>query len=126
MAAHFSEVPVSIIYANQKMLPLKTRNFIDFAAPRLRVKLSQVADRPKKLGHESCPRFALIIATTAVLKALKSSTPSCLFGLSFLLQRRIVLTLGAKIHRRCKGSADRQARTRHPRLRTFRPHGETP
>ncbi|NEU98868.1 LysR family transcriptional regulator [Bradyrhizobium uaiense] len=40
-------VPVSIIYANQKMLPLKTRSFIDFAAPRLRARLSQLADRPK-------------------------------------------------------------------------------
>ena len=39
-------VPVSIIYANQNMLPLKTRSFIDFAAPRLRARLSQLADRP--------------------------------------------------------------------------------
>jgi hypothetical protein len=28
------------------MLPLKTRSFIDFAAPRLRARLSQLADRP--------------------------------------------------------------------------------
>jgi DNA-binding transcriptional LysR family regulator len=34
-------VPVSIIYANQDMLPLKTRSFIDFAAPRLRSRLSK-------------------------------------------------------------------------------------
>jgi DNA-binding transcriptional LysR family regulator len=39
-------VPVSIIYANQNMLPLKMRSFIDFAAPRLRARLSQLADRP--------------------------------------------------------------------------------
>ena len=39
-------VPVSIIYANQKVLPLKMRSFIDFAAPRLRARLSQLADRP--------------------------------------------------------------------------------
>jgi DNA-binding transcriptional LysR family regulator len=41
-------VPVSIIYAKQNMLPLKTRSFIDFAAPRLRARLSQLADRPKE------------------------------------------------------------------------------
>jgi DNA-binding transcriptional LysR family regulator len=40
-------LPVSIIYADQNMLPLKTRSFIDFAAPRLRARLSQLADRPK-------------------------------------------------------------------------------
>ena len=40
-------VPVSIIYANQNMLPLKTRSFIDFAAPRLRARLSQLADPPR-------------------------------------------------------------------------------
>jgi DNA-binding transcriptional LysR family regulator len=39
-------VPVSIIYANQNMLPLKMRSFIDFAAPRLRARFSQLADRP--------------------------------------------------------------------------------
>jgi hypothetical protein len=38
-------VPVSIIYANQNMFPLKTRSFIDFAAPRLRERLSQIANR---------------------------------------------------------------------------------
>ncbi len=41
-------LPVSIIYANQNMLPLKMRSFIDFAAPRLRARLSQLAERPKK------------------------------------------------------------------------------
>jgi DNA-binding transcriptional LysR family regulator len=41
-------VPVSIIYPNQNMLPLKTRSFIDFAAPRLRARLSHLADRPKE------------------------------------------------------------------------------
>jgi DNA-binding transcriptional LysR family regulator len=40
-------VPVSIIYASQNMLPLKMRSFIDFAAPRLRARLSQLADRAK-------------------------------------------------------------------------------
>src|SRR5215469_7303701 len=38
-------VPVSIFYANQNMLPLKMRSFIDFAAPRLRARLSRLADR---------------------------------------------------------------------------------
>jgi DNA-binding transcriptional LysR family regulator len=37
-------VPVSMIYAKQNLLPLKTRSFIDFAAPRLRERLSQIAD----------------------------------------------------------------------------------
>jgi len=40
-------VPVSIIYAPQNMLPLKMRSFIDFAAPRLRARLSQLAERPR-------------------------------------------------------------------------------
>jgi DNA-binding transcriptional LysR family regulator len=33
-------VPVSLIHAAQGLLPLKTRSFIDFAAPRLRGSLA--------------------------------------------------------------------------------------
>jgi DNA-binding transcriptional LysR family regulator len=40
-------VPVSLIHANQGMLPLKTRSFLDFATPRLRARLSKLA------GHTS-------------------------------------------------------------------------
>lgn len=98
-------VPVSIIYANQNMLPLKTRSFIDFAASR---KAFSACWSPQEVSHGSRPQFALIFATTAVLKAFKSSTPSCWLALSFVLQRRIVLILGAKIYRRCKRSADRK------------------
>jgi DNA-binding transcriptional LysR family regulator len=33
-------VPVSLLYAGQKRLPLKTRSFVDFAVPRLRQALA--------------------------------------------------------------------------------------
>ena len=35
--------PVSLIHAGQPLLPLKLRAFLDFAAPRLKTRLSQVA-----------------------------------------------------------------------------------
>jgi len=33
-------VPISLVYAGQGLLPLKTRAFLDFAAPRLKARLS--------------------------------------------------------------------------------------
>ena len=33
-------VPVSLVYAGQGLVPLKVRAFIDFAAPRLKMRLS--------------------------------------------------------------------------------------
>ena len=33
-------VPISLVYTNQRRLPLKVRAFLDFAAPRLRVRLT--------------------------------------------------------------------------------------
>jgi len=33
-------LPISMIYMNQRRLPLKMRAFLDFAAPRLRARLS--------------------------------------------------------------------------------------
>jgi DNA-binding transcriptional LysR family regulator len=35
--------PVSLVYTGQRLLPLKLRAFLDFAAPRLKVRLLQVA-----------------------------------------------------------------------------------
>lgn len=36
--------PVSLVYAGQRLLPLKLRVFLDFAAPRLRARLAQTAE----------------------------------------------------------------------------------
>ena len=33
--------PVSLVYTAQRLLPLKLRAFLDFAAPRLKARLSQ-------------------------------------------------------------------------------------
>jgi DNA-binding transcriptional LysR family regulator len=33
-------VPVSLVYANQGLLPLKVRAFLDWSAPRLRARLA--------------------------------------------------------------------------------------
>jgi DNA-binding transcriptional LysR family regulator len=35
-----ASIPISIVYTNQRRLPLKVRAFLDFAAPRLRARLS--------------------------------------------------------------------------------------
>jgi hypothetical protein len=37
--------PVSLVFAGQRLLPLKVRAFLDFASPRLRKKLSDGAAR---------------------------------------------------------------------------------
>ena len=37
--------PVSLVFANQQLLPLKLRAFLDFAAPRLRERLSELTAR---------------------------------------------------------------------------------
>lgn len=36
--------PVSLVYAGQRLLPLKLRAFLDFAAPRLKARLQRTAD----------------------------------------------------------------------------------
>jgi DNA-binding transcriptional LysR family regulator len=41
--------PVSLVYSKQRRLPLKLRAFLDFAAPRLRTRLS--VDEPKPEGR---------------------------------------------------------------------------
>jgi len=37
--------PVSLVFAGQRLLPLKLRAFLDFATPRLRERLSEHAPR---------------------------------------------------------------------------------
>ena len=37
--------PVSLVFASQRLLPLKLRAFLDFAAPRLRERLSELTAR---------------------------------------------------------------------------------
>jgi DNA-binding transcriptional LysR family regulator len=36
--------PVSIVFAGQRLLPLKLRAFLDFATPRLRARLPRISD----------------------------------------------------------------------------------
>jgi DNA-binding transcriptional LysR family regulator len=48
--------PVSLVYASQRQLPLKVREFIDFVVPRLAVRLQSVAATVESSASASCNR----------------------------------------------------------------------
>jgi DNA-binding transcriptional LysR family regulator len=48
--------PVSLVYASNRLLPLKLRAFIDFAAPRLADRLRKIASTLEEAGHRASTR----------------------------------------------------------------------
>jgi DNA-binding transcriptional LysR family regulator len=40
--------PVNIVYAEQRLLPIKIRAFLDWATPRLKARLTQQLGQPDK------------------------------------------------------------------------------
>ena len=46
-------MPVSLVHAGGRLLPIKLRAFLDFAAPRLRASLGQLEDREARRAREA-------------------------------------------------------------------------